>query len=37
MSWFQAADTISPAAVPTEPVEAQPLLGPLGSIGLGEN
>ncbi len=36
-SWFQAADTTSPAAVPTEPEAAQPLLGPLGSIGLGEN
>ena len=36
-SWFQAADTTSPAAVPMEPEVAQPLLGPLGSIGLGEN
>ena len=37
LSWIQAADTISPAAVLTEPVAAQALLGPLGSIGLGEN
>ena len=36
-SWFQAADTTNPAAVPTEPEAAQPLLGPMGSIGLGEN
>ena len=37
LSWFQAADTTSPAAVPTEPEAAQPLLGPMGSLGLGEN
>ena len=36
-SWFQAADTTNPAAVPMEPEAAQPLLGPMGSIGLGEN
>ena len=36
-SWFQAAETISQAAVPTEPEAAQTLLGPMGSIGLGEN
>ena len=38
-SWFQAAETTRQAAVPTEPeAEAvQTLLGPKGSIGLGEN
>ena len=30
-------DTTSLAAVPTEPEAAQTLLGPMGSIGLGEN
>ena len=34
-SWFQAAETTSQAAVPTEPEAAQNLLGPMGSIGLG--
>ena len=36
-SWFDAAETTSQAAVPTEPEAAQTLLGPMGSIGLGEN
>ena len=36
-SWFQAAETTSQAAVPTEPEAAQTLLGPMGSLGLGEN
>ena len=36
-SWFQAAETTSQAAVPTEPEAVQTLLGPKGSIGLGEN
>ena len=36
-SWFQAAETTSQAAVPTEPEAAQTLLGPMGSRGLGEN
>ena len=36
-SWFQAAETTSQAAVPTEPEAAQTLLGPMGSPGLGEN
>ena len=36
-SWFPAAETTSQAAVPTEPEAAQPLLGPMGSRGLGEN
>ena len=35
--WFQAEDPTSQAAEPTEPEAAQPLLGPMGSIGLGEN
>ena len=35
-SWFPAAVTISQAAVPTEPEAAQTLLGPMGSLGLGE-
>ena len=34
---FQAPETTSQAAVPTEPEAAQTLLGPMGSIGLGEN
>ena len=36
-SWFQAADTTSQAAVSTEPEAAQGLLGPMGSLVLGEN
>ncbi|MVG12832.1 hypothetical protein D8765_19645 [Proteus mirabilis] len=36
-SWFPAAETTSQAAVPTEPEAAQTLLGPMGSLGLGEN
>ena len=36
-NWFQAAETTSQAAVPTEPEAAQTLLGPMGSLGLGEN
>ena len=36
-SWFQAAQPTSQAAVPTEPEAAQTLLGPMGSLGLGEN
>ena len=36
-SWFQAVETTSQAAVPTEPEAAQSLLGPMGSLGLGEN
>ena len=36
-SWFPAADTTSQAAVPTEPEAAQTLLGPMGSLVLGEN
>ena len=36
-SWFQAAETTSQAAVPTEPEAAQTLLGPMGSLGQGEN
>ncbi|MVD59746.1 hypothetical protein D9R18_19685 [Proteus mirabilis] len=36
-SWFLAAETTSQAAVPTEPEAAQTLLGPMGSLGLGEN
>ena len=36
-SWFPAEETTSQAVVPTEPEEAQTLLGPMGSIGLGEN
>ena len=35
-SWFDAAETTRPAAVPTEPEAAQTLLGPVGSIRLGE-
>ena len=35
--WFQAAETLRQAAVPTEPEAAQSLLGPMGSLGLGEN
>ena len=36
-SWFQAAETTSQAAVPTEPEAAQSLLGLMGRIGIGEN
>ena len=36
-SWFQAAEPTSQAAVPTEPEAAQTLLGPMGSLELGEN
>ena len=36
-SWFTAAETHIEAAVPTEPEAAQSLLGPMGSLGLGEN
>ena len=32
-----AAETTSQASVATEPEVAQSMLGPLGSIGLGEN
>ena len=35
--WFQPPENTSQAAVPTEPEEAQTLLGPMGSLGLGEN
>ena len=35
-SWTKAAETTSQAAVPTEPEAAQTLLGPMGSLGLGE-
>ena len=35
-SWFDAAETTRQAAVPTEPEAAQTLLGPMGSIRLGE-
>ena len=34
--WFQAAETICVAAVPTEPYAAETLLGTMGSMGLGE-
>ena len=36
-SWIKAAETTSQAAVPTEPEAAQTLLGPMWSLGLGEN
>ena len=36
-SWFQAADTTSQVAVPTEQDAAQNLLGAMGIIVLGEN
>ena len=36
-SWFPAAETTSQAAGLTEPEAAQTLLGPMGSLGLGEN
>ena len=35
-SWFPAEETISQAAVPTEPEAAQTVLGPVGSQGLGQ-
>ena len=35
--WFQAAESISQAAVPMEPEAAQTLLGTMGSTGPGEN
>ena len=35
-SWFQAAETTSQAAVPTEPEAALTLPGPMGSLELGE-
>ena len=37
MEWFQAAETTSQAAVPSETEAAQSLLGPMGSLGLGDN
>ena len=36
-SWFDAAETTSQAALPTEPEAAQSLLGHMGSLGLVEN
>ena len=36
-SWCRAGETTSQAAVPKEPEAAQTLLGPMWSIGLGEN
>ena len=36
-SWFQAAETISQAAVPTEPLASHSLLGPKVNTGLGVN
>ena len=36
-SWFSAAETTSQAALPTETEAAQSLLGPMGSLRLGEN
>ena len=36
-SWFQAAETSRQAAVATEPEAAQTLIGPMKSIGVGEN
>ena len=35
--WFPAAETTSQAAVPMDPEAAQTLLGPMVSLGLGEN
>ena len=35
-SWFQAAETTSQAAVPTEPEALQTPLGPMRTIGLQE-
>ena len=35
-TFFPAAVTTSQAAVPTEPEAAQTLLGPMGSLELGE-
>ena len=34
---FVAAETINKTAVPPEPEAAQILLGPMGSLGIGEN
>ena len=36
-SWFAAAETTSQAAVPTDPKAAHTLLGPMGSLGLGDD
>ena len=36
-SWFRATETPSQAAVPTEPQAVQSLIGPMGSLVLGEN
>ena len=36
-SWFQAAETTSQAALPTDPEAAQTLLDPMGSRGLVKN
>ena len=36
-SWSPAAETTSQAAVAMEPEAAQTILGPMGSLGLGEN
>ena len=36
LSWFQDAETTNQASEPREPEAAQTLLGPMGSIGLGE-
>ena len=36
-SCIKAAETTSQAAEPTEPEAALILLGPMGSLGLGEN
>ena len=36
-SWFPAAESSSQAAVSKEPEEAETVLGPMGSLGLGEN
>ena len=36
-SWFPAAETTSQAAVPMEPEVDKTILGPMGSLGLGEN
>ena len=37
MNWALAAETTSQAAVPTETEAAKTFLGPMGSLGLGEN
>ena len=36
-SWFSAAETSRQAGVLKEPEAAQTLLGPMGSLGLGED